>query len=85
MTIQELTNAIFYLAPDAQFSFTETDLSTLVWHSEDVKRPTNAQILAAIPLANAAMTAAAESKASAKAALLDRLGMSADEAALLLG
>jgi len=85
MTSQDIADAIFYLAPNAQFSFTEADLSTLVWDSKDIKQPTNAQIIAAIPLAKAAKEAETENKATAKAALLDRLGITAEEAALLLG
>jgi hypothetical protein len=85
MTNQEILDAIFHLAPGAQFSFTEADLSTLVWDSKDIKQPTVAEIMAAIPMAKAAKEAEAESKAAAKASLLNRLGMTPDEAALLLG
>jgi hypothetical protein len=84
MTNQEITDAIFYLTPNAQFSFANSDLSTLVWDSKDVKQPTNTQIIAAIPAAKAAKLAEDDNKATAKAALLDRLGITAEEAALLL-
>jgi hypothetical protein len=81
----DLIDAIRYLVPEAQFSFQETDLSTLVWDSADIERPTNEAILAAVPVVQAAKAAQAEAKAEAKAALLDRLGITADEAKLLLG
>ena len=85
MTSQEIIDAIFYLAPNSEFSFTEVDLSTLKWDSSDIARPSDEAILAAIPKVKAAQTAAKEAKASAKVALLNRLGITADEAALLLG
>lgn len=84
MTSQEITDAIFYLVPGAQFSFQETDLSTLVWDSKDAKQPTEAEILAAIPVAAAAKQAEADAKIAAKSALFDRLGITEEEAQLLL-
>lgn len=84
MTSQEILDAIFHLAPNAEFSFTEADLSTLVWDSKDIKRPTDAEIIAAIPVAKAAKEAAEEAKAAAKATLLNRLGITEEEARFLL-
>jgi hypothetical protein len=59
---------------------------------EIIDRPLNAQEIeqqkideAAIAEANAISEAEAEAKAQARQAVLDRLGLSADEAALLLG
>ena len=85
MTNQEITAAIFHIAPGAEFSFTDADLSTLVWHSEDIERPTDKDIIAAIPLAKKAQEAEVNAKLAARAAILDRLGITAEEAALLLG
>ena len=84
MTSQEIIDAIFYLAPNSEFSFTETDLSTLKWDSTDIQRPTDKDIIAAIPLAKKAKELVVAEKAAAKAALLNRLGITSDEAALLL-
>lgn len=84
MTSQEIIDAIFYLAPNSEFSFTETDLSTLKWDSTDIQRPTDKDIIAAIPLAKKAKELVVTEKAAAKAALLNRLGITSDEAALLL-
>lgn len=84
MTSQEILDAIFHLAPNAEFSFTEADLSTLVWDSKDIKQPTDSAIIAAIPLAKSAKEAEANANAAAKTALLDRLGITAEEAKLLL-
>jgi hypothetical protein len=80
----EITAAIRHLVPNAEFSFTDNDLSTLKWDSKDLQKPTIAQIEAAIPIVKAYAEAEASAKAATKAALLDRLGMTAEEAALLL-
>jgi hypothetical protein len=85
MTNQEITDAIFYLVPSAEFSFTEIDLDSLQWHTKDVDKPSQEAILAAIPVAKAQIEADKENVQSKKQALLDRLGITADEAALLLG
>ena len=84
MTSQEITDAIYYLAPNSEFSFTENDLSTLKWDSTDIQRPIDKDIIAAIPLAKTAKKAAKTDQASAKQAILDRLGITAEEALLLL-
>lgn len=84
MTNKEITDAIFYLVPNAEFSFTETDLTTLQWHTADVPQPSVAEIMAAIPLAAAKIQQEQENLQNQKQVLLDRLGLTADEAKLLL-
>ena len=85
MTTQEITDAIFYLVPNAEFSFQGTDLETLEWHTKDVEKPSIETILAAIPVAKKAKEDAAKSTQSEKMALLQRLGVTEDEFKLLLG
>jgi hypothetical protein len=80
----EITAAIRHLVPNAEFSFTDNDLSTLKWDSTELSKPTITQIKAAIPIVKAAQEAEIAAKAATKAALLERLGITADEAALLL-
>ncbi len=80
----EITAAIRHLVPNAEFSFIDNDLSTLKWDTKDLQKPTIAQIEAAIPIVKAAQEAEIAAKAAAKAALLERLGMTAEEAGLLL-
>jgi hypothetical protein len=80
----EITAAIRHLVPNAEFSFTDNDLSTLKWDSKDLQKPTIAQIEAAIPIVKTAAEAEASAKAATKAALLERLGITAEEATLLL-
>jgi hypothetical protein len=76
-----LAKAINNLKPSAEFSFTEEDYSTIKWDVLDGTAPTPKEIddeMKRIKDAEAA-------KPAAKAALLERLGITADEAALLLG
>ncbi len=80
----ELTNAIQSLRPTAEFSFTDGDYSTIVWDVLDGTAPTLAEIQAEIVRLKDEKTVEAQNKAAAKAALLDRLGITEAEAQLLL-
>ena len=80
-----LSKAILKLHPEAQFSHTDNDYSTIKWDVLEGTAPTQSQIDKAIEDIKAEEATAAEAKATAKAALLERLGISAEEAALLLG
>jgi hypothetical protein len=79
-----LQEALKALQPDAEFSTYEND-TVIVWNDDSIINPTPEEIEAKIEELKAAETNAATEKAAAKAALLDRLGITADEAALLLG
>ena len=79
-----LVAAILSLKPESQFVFSDTDYSTIEWHILEGTAPTKAQITAEIEKIKAAdLTAQAEREAS-KAALLARLGITEDEAKLLI-
>jgi hypothetical protein len=75
-----IPNAIRNLAPNSEFSIKENDYSTIEWIILEGKAPTQAEINAEIKR----MAAEVEAQAAAKVALLDRLGITADEAKLLL-
>jgi hypothetical protein len=79
-----LVKAIKSLKPNAEFSITDSDYATIKWDVLDGDAPTKAQVEAAITKIKADEATAEQNKAIAKAALLDRLGITADEAALLL-
>ena len=79
-----LTKAIFKLKPTAEFVITNNDYSTIVWHILEGDAPTQTEIDNAIKQVKADEIAETEAKATAKAALLDRLGITEDEAKLLL-
>jgi hypothetical protein len=80
-----LAKAIRKLKPNAEFSFNNDDYSTIKWDVLEGNAPTQAEIDAAIEQVKADEIAEAEARATQKAALLERLGISEDEAKLLLG
>ena len=70
-----LAKAIRHLKPTAEFSLIDGNYDTIKWDVLEGKAPTKAEIASATE----------EIKANeAKAALLERLGITAEEAALLL-
>jgi hypothetical protein len=75
MTHEQITKAIQSLKPNAEWT-----LTNLIWLSTG-KAPTLAEIEAEI----AALPAKEAAKIAAKANLLAKLGITADEAKLLLG
>ena len=79
-----IVEAIRNLAPDSQFSFQDEDLTTLEWQSENIKKPTIAAIEKEIAKVILAKETEAANKEAAKAALLTKLGITAEEAVLLL-
>jgi hypothetical protein len=84
MTELELVKAIKYLKPTSIFSFSNADYSTIQWESLEGDAPTQDEIDDALEAVKAEESDQAETDALAKAALLDRLGITAEEARLLL-
>lgn len=80
-----LADAIKSLRPESEFSYTEDDYSTIKWDKLEGEAPTEAEVLAEFARLKAEAQAREASRATDKAALLERLGITADEAALLLG
>jgi hypothetical protein len=80
-----LVKAIKLLKPGSQFSFIEDDYSTIKWDVLDGDAPTQAEIDEAIEQVKAEEITEATTKAAAKTALLERLGITQEEASLLLG
>jgi predicted RNA binding protein with dsRBD fold (UPF0201 family) len=83
MNIDKITKAISNLVPNSEFTFERDDLTTLIWHSETAQ-PSIQEIEAEITRLENQQLQQETLKASEKAALLKRLGITADEAALLL-
>jgi hypothetical protein len=79
-----LVKAIKQLKPNSEFSFTDNDYSTIKWDVLEGNAPTQAEIDAAIEQIKADEITETAAKAAAKAALLERLGISQEEANLLL-
>ena len=82
--MRELSLAIKKLRPTAQFSYSDDDYSTIEWDVLEGDAPTKAEIDAAIKEIKAEEKANEAKAATDKAALLAKLGISADEAKLLL-
>jgi hypothetical protein len=80
-----LAKAIKSLNPTAEFSYNEEDYSTINWIILDGDAPTQKQIDDEIKRIKAAEIAEAKAKETQRQAILDRLGLTADEAKLILG
>jgi len=79
-----IVKAIKKLKPNAEFSFTDNDYSTVKWDVLDGDAPTIKDINDAIKAIKVEEKTDATNKALAKASLLERLGITEDEAKLLL-
>ena len=79
-----LVKAINKLKPTAEFSFTDDDYSTIKWDVLEGDAPTKKQLDDAIKVIKAEEATAEATKLANKTALLDRLGITAEEAQLLL-
>ena len=83
--MNHLTKAIQKLRPTAEFSFTDNDYSTIKWDVLDGDAPTQAEIDEAIEQVKANDIIEAQTKATKRAALLSKLGITEEEARILLG
>ena len=79
-----LSEAIKSLRPGAQFAYYGDDYSTIIWHKLEGDAPTLQEIESEIEKIKANELKVAKNQAAAKTALLERLGITADEAALLV-
>jgi hypothetical protein len=80
-----LTRAIQSLRPNSEFSFQNQDYSTIKWDILEGTAPTAKAIEDEIARLKAADSTIEADRAAAKTALLTRLGITEDEAKLLLG
>lgn len=80
-----LVKAIKKLHPEAEFSFIDDDYSTIKWDVLDGNAPTQKEIDTAIKQIKAEEIAEIQLKETARQAILDRIGLTADEAQILLG
>jgi hypothetical protein len=80
----DLVKAIRKLKPTAQFSFNDLDYATIKWDVLEGEAPSQDEIDAALIEIKAEEAQAKLDKATEKAALLERLGITAEEAKLLL-
>ena len=80
-----LAKAIQNLKPGAEFSYQEDDYSTINWVTLDGDAPTKKQVDDEIKRIKAAEVIEVAAKATQRQAILDRIGLTADEAKLILG
>ena len=80
----DLAKAIRKLKPTAEFSFTNDDYSTIKWDVLEGQAPTQSKINEVLQQLEADELAEAQAKATAKAALLAQLGITEEQAKLLL-
>ena len=80
-----LVKAIKLLKPTAEFSFIDNDYSTIKWDVLDGEAPTQVEIDEAIEQVKADEITQAATKATQRQALLSRLGITEEEAKILLG
>jgi hypothetical protein len=82
--IDYIIEAVKTLRPNAEFSFNEEDYSSIKYDKLDGKPPTDAEIDAMITEIKNKEAEKLANKATDKATLLAKLGITADEAKLLL-
>ena len=80
----KLAEAVNLYNSNAEWTIDGDDYQTLNWLSKDITKPTKKQLEDLLPSVATAKAEADANKAEAKAALLDRLGITAEEAKLLL-
>jgi hypothetical protein len=85
MQSEYLLEAIKKLKPNAEVSFIERDSSTIVYDKIEGNPPTEDEIAAAVIEVQNELEAKQTVKAHERAALLERLGITEEEARLLLG
>jgi hypothetical protein len=81
MEHKDKIKSLTFIRPNAEFILRDNKLE---WLDETQIEPTQSELESGLIAYQAAETAEAETKATAKAALLERLGISEDEARLLL-
>ena len=77
--------AIQTLCPNAEYTFNDADYSTVTWLKLDIPAPTQDEINVVVQQIKDNEIALTNQKATQRQAILDRLGLTAEEAALLLG
>jgi hypothetical protein len=79
-----IIDAIQLLRPNSEFAIFGGDFENIEWHNLEGAPPTKGELIAAIDQVKANQILEVEQKAAEKSALLVKLGITADEARLLL-
>lgn len=83
MTNEQIRLALLNIAPEAKYNLSGDDYDNIEWLSTEAK-PSEAAVIAEIGLLPAKAAKAAADRAAARNSLLTKLGITAEEAALLL-
>ena len=86
--INPLASALLSLRPGAEFSFTDQEIKSIIWHTQGVTTPTKKQIDDEIKRLEALEANEAQARIDAKAsaiAKLEALGLNLAEAQAILG
>jgi len=83
--MEYLAKAIKNLRPEAEFSYSADDYSTVQWDILDGNAPSQKQIDDEIKRIKTAEIAEAKAKEIQRKAITERLGLTADELQVLLG
>jgi hypothetical protein len=83
--MEYLPLAIYSLKPDSEYTYSDNDYATIQWIKLEGVAPTQSEIDAEIESIKAKEITDKATKATDKAALLEKLGITAEEAKLLLG
>lgn len=83
MTNDEISGALTRLLPNAIWTLVGNNYENIDWVSSELTKPTLAQIQKEID--NPTISTEVKARESARQAILDRLGLTADEVAILLG
>jgi tellurite resistance protein len=79
-----LHEVIQSLRPGKEFTMFDDDPSTIIWNDPEVTTPSESEIKSATTKYLANQEKEAKAKEATKAALLEKLGITAEEAVLLL-
>ena len=83
--MDDLVLAIKSLRPESEFAYSDQDYSSIEWIVLDGEPPTQKEIDDALKKVKADKIKEAKEKEAKRKEILDRLGLTADEAQLLLG
>jgi hypothetical protein len=83
--MKDLTNAIRSLYPDAEFSLWNEDYETIIWHKIDAEPPSLEELEAEADRLAELASLDRQNRQEARLAILERLGLTEDEAKLILG
>jgi hypothetical protein len=77
--------AILSLRPGVEWTMNGNDVENIVWHTPNVEPLTTLEVNAEIQRLEALQLLQAATAATARQAVLDRLGITAEEAQIILG